>query len=246
MDPRLRGDDSFKTSMLLTRTLPSTIDLLDLHRWAPARYPMLLESSAHGTAQGRWDLLLMAGGESLRLGANGITRDHDGDEIGGDFLAALDAAWQAQRLARDEPRWPFRGGWALLLGYELAAQVEPVLRLPDAPGALPVAVALRCPAAVLRDHATGECVAIAEPAHAALLDAITDDITAAATLPSLPDWQAPIALDEDEPQRYINGVARVLDYLAAGDTFIIEPGAKGKWTVLEDMKKNFVILLPAN
>lgn len=31
--------------------------------------------------------------------------------------------------------------------------------------------------------------------------------------------------------------------LAAGDTFIIEPGAKGKWTVLEDMKKNFVILL---
>lgn len=34
--------------------------------------------------------------------------------------------------------------------------------------------------------------------------------------------------------------------LAAGDTFIIEPGARGKWTVLEDMKKNFVILLPAN
>ncbi len=34
--------------------------------------------------------------------------------------------------------------------------------------------------------------------------------------------------------------------LAAGDTFIIEPGAKGKWTVLENMKKNFVILLPAS
>ena len=34
--------------------------------------------------------------------------------------------------------------------------------------------------------------------------------------------------------------------LAAGDTFIIEPGAKGKWTVVEDMKKNFVILVPAN
>ncbi|MFI7858337.1 cupin domain-containing protein [Pseudomonas promysalinigenes] len=33
--------------------------------------------------------------------------------------------------------------------------------------------------------------------------------------------------------------------LSAGDTFIIEPGAKGKWTVVEDMKKNFVILLPA-
>jgi anthranilate synthase component 1 len=221
VDPRHRGDDSFKTSMLLTRTLPSTIDLLDLHRLAPVRYPMLLESSAHGTAQGRWDLLLMASGESLRLGADGVTRDHHGDEIGGDFLAALDAAWQAEHAARDEPRWPFRGGWALLLGYELAAQVEPVLRLPVAPGALPVALALRCPAAVLRDHATGECIAIAEPAHAALLDAITNDIAAAATLPSLLEWQAPIALDEDEPQRYTDGVARVLDYLAAGDTFQI-------------------------
>jgi uncharacterized cupin superfamily protein len=33
--------------------------------------------------------------------------------------------------------------------------------------------------------------------------------------------------------------------LAAGDTFILEPGAKGKWTVLEAMKKKFVILVPA-
>ncbi|HEY0662732.1 MAG TPA: aminodeoxychorismate synthase component I, partial [Lysobacter sp.] len=173
----------------------------------------------HGTAQGRWDLLLMAGGESLRLGADGITRNQDGVGIDGDFLAALDAAWQVEHVVRDEPRWPFRGGWALLLGYELAAQVEPVLRLPVPPGAMPVALALRCPAAVLRDHATGECIAIAEPAHAGLLDAITDDLEAADTLRSLPDWQAPVRLDEDEPQRYTDGVACVLDYLVAGDTF---------------------------
>jgi len=205
--------------MLLTRALPSTIDLLSLHRLAPARYPLLLESSAHGTAQGRWDLLLVAGGESLQLGADGVTRDQDGREIGRDFLAALDIAWHAQRVARDEPRWPFRGGWALLLGYELAAQIEPVLQLPAAPGAMPVALALRCPAAVLRDHATGECVAVAEPAQSALLDAIDGDIEAIATLPPLPAWQPPAVLDEDEPDRYTDGVARVLDYLSAGDTF---------------------------
>ncbi len=34
---------------------------------APARYPLLLESSAAGTAQGRWDLLLAADGGSLSL-----------------------------------------------------------------------------------------------------------------------------------------------------------------------------------
>ena len=203
--------------MLLTRALPSSVDLLDLHRQAPQRYPLLLESSAHGTAQGRWDLLLMAGHESLRLDRDGMTRNQDGDVVEGDFLHALDTAWQREQTDRDEPRWPFRGGWALLLGYELAGQVEPVLNLPDAPGALPVAIAVRCHAAVLRDHATGECIAVAEPGHAPLLDSIEHDC--AKRPPAMPEWQAPSRISEDDPGRYLSGVRRVLDYLAAGDVF---------------------------
>src|SRR3546814_3247850 len=110
--------------MLVTRTLPPDTDLLALHRQSPARYPLLLESAAHGTAQGRWDMLLAANGESLALHADGVVRDAAGVEIAGDFLSALDRQWQALRLPREEPRWPFRGGWALFLAYELAAQVE--------------------------------------------------------------------------------------------------------------------------
>ncbi|GAB3103174.1 aminodeoxychorismate synthase component I [Lysobacter terrae] len=195
------------------------VDLLALQRLAPARYPLLLESTAHGTAQGRWDLLLATDGESLRLDRDGVTRDAQGREAAGDFLSALDAQWASLRTVRDEPRWPFRGGWALLLGYELAAQVEPVLHLPDAAGDLPVAMALRCPAAVLRDHATGECVVVAEPAFEALLDTVARDVEAASTLTALPAWQAPQSVEEDEPSRYTDGVRRVLDYLAAGDVF---------------------------
>ena len=205
--------------MLVTRSLPTAVDLLDLHRLAPMRYAALFESTAHGTAQGRWDLLLVASGESLTLGADGVTRDAAGTALAGDFLANLDNAWRVERIPRDEPRWPFRGGWALMLAYELAAQVEPVLRLPRAPGGLPVACALRCPAAVLRDHATGECVAIAEVGHEALLDEITHDVQVAAALPALPAWQAPVAMEEDAPQRFTDGVRRVLQYLAAGDVF---------------------------
>ena len=205
--------------MLLTRALPPSIDLLALHRLAPQRYPLLLESSAHGTAQGRWDLLLATNGESLHLDQDGVTRDHDGREVAGDFLAVLDAAWQSQRIQRDEPRWPFRGGWALLLGYELAAQVEPVLHLPRAQGGLPTALALRCPAAVLRDHVTGECIVVAEPAHAGMLETILADTANAAALVPLPAWEGPRSIDEDEPQRYTDGVKRVLAYLAAGDVF---------------------------
>ena len=205
--------------MLLTRTIPSSIDLLDLHRRDPARYPVLLESSAAGTAQGRWDLLLVADGGSLRLDADGVTRDESGRDAGPDFLQALDARWQALRTERDEPRWPFRGGWALLLGYELAAQVEPVLRLPPAPGGLPVALALRCPAAVLRDHSDGTCTALAEIGREDLLQVIVDDVAAVPAVAPLPAWSAPEAMEEEPPQRYVDGAARVLEYLAAGDVF---------------------------
>ena len=205
--------------MLVTRPLTPDIDLLALHRLAPQRYPLLLESSAAGTAQGRWDLLLATTGESLTLSADNVVRREDGIDVGADFLDALDADWTSQRTTRDEPRWPFRGGWALFLGYELAAQVEPILSLPPANGQLPLAHALRCPAAIVRDHATGETMLVAESAHASLLDRIAADYAQAQALPPLPAWRPPDRIDEDPPQHFTDGVARILDYLAAGDVF---------------------------
>ena len=205
--------------MLVTRTLPQDVDLLDLHRLAPARWPVLFESSASGTAQGRWDLLLGTDATWFALGPDGTVRDDTGAVVGTDFLSVLDARWSAARASREEPRWPFRGGWALLLGYELAAQVEPVLSLPPAPGLLPVALALRCPAAILRDHATGECVALAESGEPGWLDVAAADAAAAAGLPAMPAWRPPVQVDEDAPGRFTAGVRAILEYLAAGDAF---------------------------
>jgi anthranilate synthase component 1 len=205
--------------MLVTRALDASLDLLALHRQAPARWPVLLESSAHGTAQGRWDLLLATDGTSFRLDADRLVRDEDDRVHAGGFLDVLDRAFAALKLPREEPRWPFRGGWAVFLGYELAGEVEPGLQLPAAIGALPIACALRCPAAVLRDHTTGECVAIAEAGHADWLDRIDADIAASRSLAPLPEWRAPASLEEDAPQQFTDGVERVLEHLAAGDVF---------------------------
>jgi anthranilate synthase component 1 len=223
--------------MIVTRALPADCDLLRLHRQAPARYPLLLQSTSSSlhaahvqfrsgqlrSGMGRWDLLLVANGEALRLDRDGQVRDQDDvvvfDGSGGhDFLALLDDRWRALRTLREEPRWPFRGGWALFLAYELAAQVEPVLHLPQAEGAMPVALALRCPAAVLRDHVTGECVAIAEHESAAMLDGILSDV-GAADHASLPAWQAPLSLQDDAPDAFTAGVSRILEYLVSGDAF---------------------------
>jgi len=207
--------------MIVTRALPADCDPLRLQRRAPARYPLLLQSTSSsltsGHALARWDLLLATNGEALRLDRDGRVRDETGADRGGDFLDALDDAWRALRTPREEPRWPFHGGWALLLTYELAAQVEPVLHLPHAEGALPVALAQRCPAALLRDRATGECVALAEAGAEAWLDVIAADAAAAIDGPQA--WSAPDALREDAPERFTDGVRRILDYLAAGDVF---------------------------
>src|SRR5690606_37114067 len=81
------------------------------------------------------------------------------------------------------------------------------------------ATALRCPAAVLRDHATGECIAIAETGFEALLDRVHDDAAPAADAPTLPEWRPPAGIDEDAPEAFTDGVVRILDYLAAGDVF---------------------------
>ncbi len=207
---------------MIGQTFPANLDLLDLldlHRLDPVRYPVLLESSATG-AHGRRDLLLVHAGEGFVLHRDGGVRTLSGETVEGRFLDVLDAQWRAVRTERDVGGAPpFCGGWALLLGYELAQQLEPVLQLPQADGALPVAVALRCPAALLRDHASGECVAVAEAGADEWLARIAGDIERARVLPPLPAWTPPVRIDEDAPQRYLDGVARVLDYLVAGDVF---------------------------
>ena len=203
-----------------TRALDARLDLLDLHRRDPRRYPVLLESSAHGTRHGRWDLLLVASGERIERDHEGTVRDGQGAIRGGRFLEVLDTEWARARAPRSDAALPFCGGWALFLGYELAADVEPVLRLPRARGGVPTAVALRCPAAVLRDRTSGTCVVVGEAGHAELVDAVVRDAEAASVAPCMPaSWTAPVTVEEDALDAFVGGVGRVLDYLRAGDVF---------------------------
>lgn len=198
-----------------TLALPPGLDLLRLQSADPARFPLLLESVAGGNALSRWDLLLATNGEGLRLDVDGHVRSLGGGaELGTDFLHALDDRWAAARAPRGGPALPFHGGWGLFLAYELAAEVEPRLQLPAAPGPLPVAIAWRCPAAVLRDRESGDCFAVAEPGAEHWLAQLAQ----ATMAPPPREFAAPV-LEEDPPGRFTDGVARVHDYLRAGDAF---------------------------
>jgi anthranilate synthase component I len=198
------------------RILGGRRDLLAPAAGFPQRYPCLLESVVHGTAQSRYDILFAFPRERLTLHADGGgLRDDAGVVREGRFLDALDAAWQAERLPPEGDGLPFHGGWVLLLAYELAGEIEPTLKLRP-PSTLPLALAVRCPAAAIVDHVHDCTILVAEAGHEDLLDVLEADLAVVSPIPPL---AAPIGWDEDAPQQFLDGVARIHEHLYAGDIF---------------------------
>ena len=206
-------------SALATRTFVGKSDLLALAAMRPERYPGLLESVAHGTLSARFDVLAAFPQHSFRLDADGHVRDDDGVAVGKRFLDVLDERWRAARddSADRSDRLPFHGGWFLYLGYELAGEIESRLRLPMANGGLPVALALRCPVAVIVDHMDRTTTLIAEPGFESMLAIVEADLAAAI------DWQpSPLTvqgIEEDDADLFVEAVERTHSYLGAGDVF---------------------------
>lgn len=195
--------------------LPGCHDLLALAAADPRRYPGLLESAARGHAHASHDILFAFPGACLELRADGALVGGGGTR---DFLQALDRLWVDARVPQGaDPRVPFRGGWFLYLGYELAAQIEPRLQLPHAAEELPVALALRCPAAIIVDHRRACTLLVAEAGCEHLLAAMRADLRDAP--PVNPAAVAVVKMDEDAPQVFIEGVARVHEHLCRGDVF---------------------------
>jgi anthranilate synthase component 1 len=202
----------------ICRRIEGARDLLPVVAAHVGRYPALLESAAPGPSA-RWDILFAFPEECLVLGQDGLVRDASGRNRGPRFLDALDATWRAGCGGQAGIDLPFTGGWLLYLGYVLAREVEPSLVLPVAQAThLPVALALRCPAAVIVDRIERCTWLVAEQGREALLETMRHDLGAVA-----PDFDAPLpplhACRQDDPRRFLDGVARVHEYLRAGDTF---------------------------
>ena len=198
--------------------LAQPVDLLGLHRLAPQRYPFLLQSTVARSPLGRYDILFAFPGETLELAGNGQLRGSYANEASG-FLAALDAWWQRERRHGPLPQLPFHGGWFVYLGYELAAEIEPVLELP-AYEVLPAAFAVRCPAAIVHDHVDQQTWLVAETGAAINIDQVTGDIRHAAGVSVEVQRQTPRAeTREEDDERFLSAVTQAMDYIAAGDIY---------------------------
>jgi anthranilate synthase component 1 len=200
----------------IVRRLPVETDLLAIHASDPARYPFFLESAASGTRQGRFDILFAFPGEAVA--ARGADRS---------FLPRFDAAWRSARDGKAAPASgsPFAGGWFVYLGYELAAEIEPSMGMPAAArpaldDTLPIAMAIRVPAAIIRDRQQHETLLVAEHGCDHLIALLEGDMRAA--LPPTPTFPvSPLlgTLEEETPERFLAIVETAKNYILAGDIY---------------------------
>ncbi len=193
--------------------------LLGLHERHPDRYPVLLESLGGNGSLGRYDLLFALPGEQLVLGPDGSLAGNARAGTCGRFLAALDAWWHELGGSGAPPdAAPFAGGWFLYLGYELAGEIEPTLRLRRSRRAH--AIACRMRGAVIRDRATDAVSIRAEPGLVAMLERqVQNDLESARDplRPAAPTLTGPI--DEEAPETFLHGVESVLEAIGRGDVY---------------------------
>ncbi|MDP9084293.1 MAG: aminodeoxychorismate synthase component I [Pseudomonadota bacterium] len=199
------------------RSFFTELEPLTLIEKYPESYPGLLESGDVTTAAGkcsRFDILPMANGECLRLETGGrLTGPYAGTD---GFLGALNQWWAQLREPATACPLPFTGGWLLYLGYELAAEIEPRLKLPPSSDSM-VALAIRAPAAWIRDGASGSAWLIAEDGAESLLDQFENRARSAARSESVTVPESIVT--EEEPAKFLKSVERALEYIAAGDVY---------------------------
>jgi len=214
--------------------------LLSLIKTNCQRYPYLLASSAITQSNTQFDILLAFPQFTLRLDADkklfkttcldGCDQDggNDREELDGTdgFLAALDVLYQNEKKAvcQNPQNYPFTGGWFIYLAYEMAAEIEPCLSLPELPAGQPLAVASRCPAAVIVDKKNQQIIAIAESGYAYLLDEIEQDFRSLSDPSPSADCAAKQAiklesLSEAETGPYLEQVESIKRYIIDGDIF---------------------------
>ncbi len=178
-------------------------DLVGLQASNPQRYPGLFL----GNGDAGWDILFAFPQDTAcvtaREGLQGL-RSHPAMQI------------KPAQSVQSDHGLPFAGGWLCALAYELGGLFEPSVGM-AADNDFPLAWLTRIPAAILFERESGRCVLVAEPGRHALIDAMADDL--ARSLPSIPPMLEQITLQENDPDAFLTGVARIQAYIRAGDVF---------------------------
>ena len=205
--------------MLHSCRLDSTLELCDIAAARPDQYPYLLDSATHGPL-GRHSLLFRSNGDHLCLD---FTGNLVGPGQGEEFLQRLDD-WVSTETnkhvpcsSEDKADLPFIGGWFIYLGYEIAAEIEPVVDFPPATDQFPKAFASRCPAAIIFCHdEPGSLLLVAEDQHS--IEQMQQDIAQLKT-PTKHNTMPAIEIRPEPAVNFERSVRRIHEYILDGDVF---------------------------
>ncbi|MDH5232040.1 MAG: aminodeoxychorismate synthase component I [Gammaproteobacteria bacterium] len=206
---------------MIVKQLDQTIDLLNLHQLNPSRYPFLLQSTAQGGDNARFDILFALPQNQLVLSAD-QQLFYDQEVLSGerDFLSKFDTL-VLQHQPRNKAEFidlPFRGGWFIFLAYEVAQQIEPVLSLPQA-YSFPRAFAVRMPAAYIFDHHSQQLFLMIEDAFAEHEPILLNDFEKAAQAAIVKTSLGQFELVEADEHAYLDAVNTIKNYIHNGDVF---------------------------
>ncbi len=193
----------------------------------PRRYPALLESAVAGPL-GKVTILAAQPQAALWSGADGRVHGQGMQPCAGNFLDALEGWWRQGAApatgATDleharQTGVPFAPGWVVFLGYEIAADIEPHLRLPPTP--LPwTAFALRTPCALVHVLEGDSVWAVAEAGAEGLLEEVVAEARSQdARVQPVSAAQPTYQVTEEDPALYLERVRRAKEYIRAGDIY---------------------------
>lgn len=193
-------------------------NLLALHQENPQRYPFILESVMAGgdhADSSHYDILFSFPQETLTL-SNDNELSGLNDINGNDFLNNLSHWWKTKHDNTIEcETLPFSGGWFLYFGYELAKQIEPLLKLKSP--STPIAYATRIPAAIIYDHKK-DCTYYLCEEQFEYLEKLKTDVANSYPL-KIKNSLKLTNIEEENENQYLKSIKKVKQYIVDGDIF---------------------------
>jgi len=204
------------------KKIPGVYDLTHIQDKNQQRYPFLLESTAHGSAHSRFDILFAFPQSVIKLDKTGLVFE-DGQKINNnEFLTALNRQYCREKKDlknKKTEHLPFIGGWFFYLSYELAQEIEPSLKLSSSNNMpLPQATAVRVPAAIIVDKKLKETWLIAELEFESVLSQLNDDINHYQES-DVKQIVKTTHINEEIESRYYDSLKKIHQYIVDGDVF---------------------------
>ncbi len=209
------------------------------YQYSAEHYPFFLSSTSQLTpvdtaihhSDSNFDILFIRPEQWLMLDNNNNLSASEELDIAqeGTFLDSLDKLYQdaASEGPCEYNFLPFRGGWFVFLSYELAQEVEPVLKpfmsAYQTRQTLPLAYAARVRQALIIDHQQEQVFFITEQGidHALACQILKSDIKniRKQTKSSCQLNNLLVNLQEEVELQFLNSVEQVRDYVREGDVF---------------------------